>query len=109
MKPPVYGSGCQKAARNGVAASGAMLTDDPHPVALNRTTNELIWWADSRNVREPGVSIGPLAPANHYAAHPRNARNGIVVMMIVAVMVIVRAAVVAVMVMMIRMVIVMRV
>ncbi|MGH7030815.1 MAG: hypothetical protein ACREEZ_10355, partial [Stellaceae bacterium] len=28
---------------------------------LYRTTNDLIWCADSRNAREPGVSIGPLA------------------------------------------------
>ncbi len=28
---------------------------------LNRTTNLLIWWADSRNAWEPSVSIGPLA------------------------------------------------
>ena len=27
---------------------------------LNRTTNDLIWWANSRNAREPSVSIGPL-------------------------------------------------
>jgi hypothetical protein len=28
---------------------------------LNRTTNAIIWWADSQNTREPSVSIGPLA------------------------------------------------
>ncbi|MGH6990699.1 MAG: hypothetical protein ACREE3_12455, partial [Stellaceae bacterium] len=26
---------------------------------MNRTTNDLIWWADSRNAWEPSVSIGP--------------------------------------------------